>query len=195
MLLVLGLCTAAYAQPADSLTVYTLARYDSLGIRIIKQAYPAPRPGSSQRIDYYLLANNHRDSISFWYALGDIHYHGTREQCKVTLQQLDGQGQPEIILEYSEYSSNRSSNSTHVFNADSKQRIFVGQNSFFSMYQGEQLADCNGYSGTYTFTVTGKLIIHYPPGMCTEPDHKPGTYALVDGVYTWTKELDMTEKE
>ncbi len=160
----------------------TLARDDSSGVHVT-----AISRCENFQIEYFLFYNNDADSIKFLrhFTCYEHSVHDLHESCKMKLMQLDKKGRPEVIVEYSSYSGSRSSAETIVFNIDSGEIIFFGPSNFFSMYEGEQMAKCKGYTTTIKILDSGDITVTHSANSCMDSGLKAGVYKIINGKYEW----------
>jgi hypothetical protein len=162
----------------------TIARDDSSGIHIT-----AISRCENDLMKYFLFYNNDADSIQFlqYYTCAEKSASSYTEDCKIKFMQLDKKGRPEIILEYSSSSNSSSSKETIIFNIDAGEIIFRADNNFFSMFEGEAIAKCKGYSSGIQILDSGNIKVTHPSENCMKPSVNEGTYVIENGKYVWVK--------
>lgn len=209
LLLSLLIIVQIYGQGATKKHTIVLNSIKSPKIKVIKQLDSKPGQGIISK--YYILYNN-----EVMYLDTELPESLSLDSCLISTQQLDGIGQPEVIIKLSKNYGSSSASTTEIWNLDTKQQIFKVVNSLWARCENmcfakKPLVFCNfdyslqfdeqqniivrNLSNEALFAVKKDLAptadslhtTHVPCCSCN-PNQQEGVFTLVNGKYIWARE-------
>ena len=202
------LCFPVLGQVKSKNNVIVLNSIKSPKIKVVKQL--DSKRGESIISKYYIQYKN-----EIMYLNTELPESLSLDSCLISTQQLDGIGQPEIIIKLSKNYGSSSASTTEIWNIDTKQQIFKVVNSLWARcenmcFRKKPLVFCN-FDYSLTIDDKGNIIVkdlhneldsklmnstmpadsvhasHVPCCSCN-PNQQEGVFSLVNGRYIWVRE-------
>lgn len=208
LLVALFLSVSVFGQRAGKNNIIVLNSIKNPKIKVIKQLDSKSGQGIVSK--YYILYKN-----EIMYLNTELPESLSLDSCLISAQQLDGIGQPEIIIKLSKNYGTSSGSTTEIWNIDTRQQIFKVVNTLWARCENmcfaqRPLVFCNfdyslkidddhniivknlnngpeKQSGTQAIQTDSIHQKHVPCCSC-DPNQQEGVFSLVNGRYVWTRE-------